>query len=79
MTEDEFQLGIRDLSKHQLIELVNHYRKLNNDCVYVFNLAKSKGISDDLLISVIDSLCKNLTSAATNYEPIVEVFNGRGL
>jgi len=73
MTEDEFQLGIRDMSKHQLVTILNYYRKVASDCTYVLRLALEKGVNDELLLCIIEALNKNIEEALHDYKIIAEV------
>lgn len=79
MTEDEYQLGIRDLSKHDLVTLVNGYRKGLKDLLGMLTyLAEHDSLQmNELVQEMFRVTKKNLIEKVEDFQKVLEDYRGR--
>lgn len=78
MTEDEYQLGIRDLSKHDLVTLVNAYRKGLKDLLGMLTyLAEHDSLQMNELVQEMFRVTKeNLLEKVEDFQKVLEDYRG---
>lgn len=79
MNEDEYQLGIRDLSKHDLITLVDGYRRSLKDLLGMLTyLAEHDSLQmNDLVKEMFRVTKKNLIEKVEDFQKVLEDYRGR--
>lgn len=78
MTEDEYQLGIRDLSKHDLVALVNGYRKGLKDLLGMLTyLAEHDSLQMNELVQEMFRVTReNLLAKVEDFQKVLEDYRG---
>jgi Holliday junction resolvasome RuvABC ATP-dependent DNA helicase subunit len=78
MTEDEYQLGIRDLSKHDLVTLINGYRKGLKDLLGMLTyLAEHDSLQMNELVQEMFKVTKeNLLAKVEDFQKVLEDYRG---
>lgn len=78
MNEDEYQLGIRDLSKHDLVTLVNGYRNsLTGFLMLINSLKKSEALELNAIVNeIFKAKEEELTERIHNYKKVLEDYRG---
>lgn len=66
LSENDYQLGIRGLSKHDLVTLVNVYRNEIKDMVKILNAYVSEGLAKDIMHKVISARESKLAEELIN-------------
>ena len=66
LSENDYQLGIRGLSKHDLVTLVNVYRNEIKDMVKILNGYVSEDLAKDLMHKVISARESKLAEELIN-------------
>lgn len=79
MTEDEYQLGIRGLSGHELVLLVNGYRKSLKDLLGMLTyLAEHDSLQmNDLVKEMFRVTKNNLIEKVEDFSKVLEDYRGR--
>lgn len=79
MNEDEYQLGIRDLSKHDLITLVDGYRRSLKDLLGMLTyLAEHDSLQmNDLVKEMFRVTKNNLIEKVEDFQKVLEDYRGR--
>jgi Holliday junction resolvasome RuvABC ATP-dependent DNA helicase subunit len=78
MNEDEYQLGIRDLSKHDLVTLINGYRKGLKDLLGMLTyLAEHDSLQMNELVQEMFKVTKeNLLAKVEDFQKVLEDYRG---
>ena len=78
MNEDEYQLGIRDLSKHDLVTLVNGYRNsLTGFLMLINSLKKSEALELNAIVNeIFKAKEEELAERIHNYKKVLEDYRG---
>ena len=66
LNENDYRLGIRGLSKHDLVTLVNVYRNEIKDMIKILNAYVSEGLAKDLMHKVISARESKLAEELIN-------------
>ena len=66
LNENDYQLGIRGLSKHDLVMLVNVYRNEIKDMVKILNAYVSEDLAKDIMHKVISARESKLAEELIN-------------
>ena len=79
MTEDEYQLGIRNLPKHDLVTLVNGYRANLRDLLGMLTyLAEHDSLQmNDLVKEMFRVTKNNLIEKVEDFQKVLEDYRGR--
>ena len=79
MNENDYQLGIRDLSKHDLITLVTEYRKGLKDLLGMLTyLAENDSLQmNDIVQEMFRVTKENLLAKVEDYQKVLEDYRGR--
>lgn len=66
LSENDYQLGIRGLSKHDLVTLVNVYRNEIKDMIKILNGYVNEDLAKDLMHKVISARESKLAEELIN-------------
>lgn len=78
MTEDEYQLGIRDLSKHDLVTLVQGYRSELREVLNMLLYFNDQDLihRNELVLSIFDVIKERTEAMIADYNKILEDYRG---
>lgn len=79
MKEDEYQLGIRDLSKHELVTLITAYRRGLKELLGMLTyLAEHDALQmNDLVKEMFRVTKENLLEKVEDFQKVLEDYRGR--
>ena len=79
MNEDEYQLGIRDLSKHDLVTLVHGYRAELREVLNMLIYFNDQDLihRNELVLSIFDAIKERTEAMIADYNKILEDYRGR--